>query len=815
MSRRWTIQTAGRLSPYMIPVGFLFLAASLSGAGCQTLLDSRHPLGLCGDGIPQPEQGEQCDDGNTTGGDKCSATCQIEECGNGVPDQGEECDRGVGNDNHGDCTMACKKARCGDGYQKTRGTTPYEVCEDGNSINGDGCNPQCTLRGRLTIIGGTPGGKGLADGVGQAARFAEVRGMVSDGTYIYMRDKWACTVRRMRVATGEVETIAGSPGNCKYATNDGLGKNATFSRNRARLALVGDTQSKHLYLNDGVSLRRVDLSDTDFSDTDFEVETCANFPEKVYGITALASDSSDSSVLYVAGHAGLFTVSLSCTCNLLAKSNRCTFQLRAGSMQEEGTADGKGKDARFKQINGLTLDPKAGVLYVADLNRVRKVDLKTWEVKTVAGNGIVGHMDGVGTAARFYSLQDLALHTSAAGKRLYVVEQSMDAQAGSPSGKQGWSNVRRIALSTGKVRTVAGIYGAIIGSGTGERDGFGPTARLLDPWSVALAGDVLYIGEGASIRALALDINLLATAAGVLVQDFTLFNVQAVAFGAGTIYTATYSGDLLARPLSKSLLGRKIGICAPTISNAAHKVSGMVLEGNLLYLADQAVSGVCRIDLSGKQGVLCCKGCKETCEVVYDDPAFLTWEVAGLAKDGDTFYITDRRQGHIYRVDSRAKGNPQRVITGMKTLYPWGIVASGGVLYAAVTESNQVLRIDPQSGATRPMGSGLARTVDGKGAAASFCRPTALATDGKLLFVGESHCAPDPTTGSLQGHAIRQVDLLTEQVTTLVGPGQRPYVVEGTGVWASVNWPAAMAYDHATKALYLADMWDNVVLKVD
>ena len=81
--------------------------------------------------------------------------------------------------------------------------------------------------------------------------------------------------------------------------------------------------------------------------------------------------------------------------------------------------------------------------------------------------------------------------------------------------------------------------------------------------------------------------------------------------------------------------------------------------------------------------------------------------------------------------------------------------------------------------------------------------------------MGESHCEPDPTTGSFHGHAIRQVDLKTEQVTTLVGPGPRPYVVEGVGAWASVNWPAAMTYDPFTKALYVADMWDNVLLKVD
>ena len=30
-----------------------------------------------------------------------------------------------------------------------------------------------------------------------------------------------------------------------------------------------------------------------------------------------------------------------------------------------------------------------------------------------------------------------------------------------------------------------------------------------------------------------------------------------------------------------------------------------------------------------------------------------------------------------------------------------------------------------------------------------------------------------------------------------------------------VNWPAAISFDEATGALYVADMWDNVLVKID
>jgi cysteine-rich repeat protein len=78
----------------------LFIAACTSSSGNN---------GVCGDGTV--DDGEQCDDGNTTSGDGCSATCTIETvqpvCGNGHVETGEECDDG--NTANGDgCTSACK-----------------------------------------------------------------------------------------------------------------------------------------------------------------------------------------------------------------------------------------------------------------------------------------------------------------------------------------------------------------------------------------------------------------------------------------------------------------------------------------------------------------------------------------------------------------------------------------------------------------------------------------------------------------------------------------------------------------------------------
>lgn len=91
----------------------------------------------CGDG--KIEGREQCDDSNTVDGDGCSDECNVEECGNGIVDPGEDCDDG--NELTGDgCTPVCvREPLCGDGIDD-----PGESCDDGNLDDGDGCSASCT-----------------------------------------------------------------------------------------------------------------------------------------------------------------------------------------------------------------------------------------------------------------------------------------------------------------------------------------------------------------------------------------------------------------------------------------------------------------------------------------------------------------------------------------------------------------------------------------------------------------------------------------------------------------------------------------------
>jgi fibro-slime domain-containing protein len=116
------------------------------------------------------QAGEACDDGNTVGGDGCTAMCdQVEDgwlcptpgqpcvnttqCGDKRVSGGETCDDGNTADGDG-CSSTCQletgyfcpvvgalcRVACGDGL-----VLGNEPCDDGNTADGDGCNSRCQL----------------------------------------------------------------------------------------------------------------------------------------------------------------------------------------------------------------------------------------------------------------------------------------------------------------------------------------------------------------------------------------------------------------------------------------------------------------------------------------------------------------------------------------------------------------------------------------------------------------------------------------------------------------------------------------------
>ena len=114
-----------------------------SGGGYDVGFSEFYVAPACGNTFV--EAGEQCDDGNTTDGDGCDSSCNVESsspvCGNNIVESGEQCDDG--NTTNGDgCDSTCvdeaSNPVCGNNIVESG-----EQCDDGNTTNGDGCDSSC------------------------------------------------------------------------------------------------------------------------------------------------------------------------------------------------------------------------------------------------------------------------------------------------------------------------------------------------------------------------------------------------------------------------------------------------------------------------------------------------------------------------------------------------------------------------------------------------------------------------------------------------------------------------------------------------
>jgi sugar lactone lactonase YvrE len=292
--------------------------------------------------------------------------------------------------------------------------------------------------GAVTTFAGSAESPGTADGTRADARFAILRGLVSDGAGSLFLAA-AATIRRIVTATGEVTTIAGSPG--RFGSTDGIGADARF-----------------IY-PDGVAIDAGgNLFITDPSDHTIRKAVIATGVVSTLAGLAGKSGSSDG-----AGSVARFSSPRGVTSDGLGNlfvADQENHTIRkvvvatgavttlAGSPGQVGYTDGTGADARFFRPDGLVCDG-AGNLFVADTynSTIRKVVISTGTVTTLAGSpGKSGNVDGTGADARFSYPESVA--ADGAGN-LYVAD-SVDNHA-----------IRKIVIATGVVTTVVGSPGYV------------------------------------------------------------------------------------------------------------------------------------------------------------------------------------------------------------------------------------------------------------------------------------------------------------------------------------------------------------------
>lgn len=718
----------------------------------------------CADGRVCPE-GTTCDDAHML----CVPDQQREVC-NGVAD-GEPCEFAG---QPGLCDLGvCLPASCGNGE-----TAGLEVCDDGNTISGDGCRADC-LKEEVCGDGevdanedcddGNANGADSCDacvetewvtsvkiGVGSATATttAAPAAIAFDGSgNLYVAER----ARVLRIdADGNASVVAGIgvPG---FGGDGGKATDALISEDPAGLAVDG---LGNIYLGDTRNhrVRKIDSSGV--------ITTIAG-----NGLGGFSGDRGPATVAQINMPNGIAIDGLG---NMLI-ADRFNNRIRhidvsgiittvAGTGQS--TFSGDGGLAVAAALNGPTSVSLAGAgaFYIADAsnNRVRKVQNEI--ITTVAGNGTGAAVDGgPATASGFAFLRGVA---AGIANDFYIADQQND-------------RVRRVD-SAGTVTTVAGT-GVRGYSGDG---GLATTATINQPFTLTVD-----------------------TSGALVFADTQNHRIRRVS-AAGIISTIAGTGSRLPVNNAGAATSTKLGNLVSVVVDAA---------GNRFF-SEQAECRVRRIDPAG---ILHHVG-GTTCGYGGDNgPATAAQLQAptGLALDGQgRLLIADFTNLRVRRIDANG------VITTVAGDGTLGTSGDGGAATAAQLSSPIDVARSPTGFFISEAGASRIRHVDAAGTI------TTVAGNGTSGFSGDGGAATAAqlsTAGGIGSNAAGNLyiaDFITQRVrkvdtagiiTTIAGTGTSGFSGDGgPAINAQFAAPRDIAVD-ANGNLYIPDAGNRRLRRID
>ena len=296
---------------------------------------------------------------------------------------------------------------------------PFAVAVDssGNVYVADKANDvirKITPAGVVTTYAGLAGNIGSADGSTTDARFNQPTGVaVGSGGDLYVTDTGNNTIRKITTA-GVVSTLAGKASNGPGVT-DGTGSAALFS---SPSGITVDS-SGNLFVTDtdNNSIRKITQAGV--------VTTVAGTPPNAGSADGTGTGVSFNKPLGIAvdSSGNLFVAdSENDTIRKVVPGTAVTVSTLAGQADEQGSADGKGPLARFKNPRGVAID-SSGNLYVTDTGNsvIRKVATADGTTTTLAGTPLdFASSAGTGPTALFDIPTGIAVDGSG---NLYVTDE--------------------------------------------------------------------------------------------------------------------------------------------------------------------------------------------------------------------------------------------------------------------------------------------------------------------------------------------------------------------------------------------------------
>jgi sugar lactone lactonase YvrE len=468
--------------------------------------------------------------------------------------------------------------------------------------------------------------------------------------------------------------------------------------------------------------------------------------------------------------------------------------LLAGQPGGTGWVDGPDAAAHFSDPWTFALDAAGQMLYLADGQTLRAIDLAGGTVSTLAGQfGMVGGTDGPLEMATFNTPSGLAFTDG----QLYLTDTENHS-------------VRKIDLAQKMVTTVAGTF-----EQPGQTDAVGTDARFQEPEGLALDGaGNLYIADtdNNTIRVMALATGAVSTVAGSPrmsgfvngVGDVVRFNKpKALSFGNGTLYVVDSLNNAIRTfdPATQTVA---------TLINLPTQPEGLCLDGSdlLVSLADDTVV---RVDPTGTSTLLA--GGSNLPGFTDGAAADARFDgVAGLYNDGQgTLYLADEQNAAVRTLalpsgtvatlaGSKSSGNADGTGSTARFFAPEGLAAGSDVLYVSDSSNATIRQIVIASGevSTLAGSAGQLGNADGAGADARFNAPQGIALDAaaQALYVADGN-----------NRSIRKIDLSSGQVSTLV---YRPVAGD---LFRMLDSPAGLALDRGK--LFIADYASEVILELD